>query len=571
MLKQSLIRLWATVDRLGVRLALVLAVALLPLMIVSILRSQSVVNEAVARSRAALTGVTLNAVQDEINLIEGAKAVAQSLSQWMPSLLDDPESCKLVMRETLKGNAYSFAGFYDTKGLVTCSSAPGPFSVGITPDLIRQIEDPKPVVLVNEDAPASGTSVIYASHPVYDKDGSLMGFAAISIPHKKLQQTSAAPTNAEFLTLNALGAILTAPGTLEEAQPFMPQLKPSEYISETAKSFRALGNDGTERLYAVVPVVEGELYALSTWPYDHGISGDFYLRNPALFPALMWLASLAVAWFATSLFVTRHVVKLRRTMREFAKTRRTTTVKEFQTAPGELRDVADTYISMTDMVLRDEAKIEDALRQKDVLLREVHHRVKNNLQLIASIMSMQMRQTRSKEVKQIMQSLHDRVNSLATIHRNLYQTSGQADINMDEHLDAIVRQVVKMAAARDASIELKTDFDEIRLIPDQAVPLSLFVTEAMTNALKYIGAEEGKSTTLCVSLEVQEDDRAEVMVTNSIPHQVHKPDTEKSSGLGAELMEAFAMQLSGDFSATAEEDTFVVRLNFPIDEVHQED
>lgn len=182
-----------------------------------------------------------------------------------------------------------------------------------------------------------------------------------------------------------------------------------------------------------------------------------------------------------------------------------------------------------------------------------------------------MRQTRSKEVKQIMQSLHDRVNSLATIHRNLYQTSGQADINMDEHLDAIVRQVVKMAAARDASIELKTDFDEIRLIPDQAVPLSLFVTEAMTNALKYIGAEKGKSTTLCVSLEVQEDDRAEVMVTNSIPPQVHKPDTEKSSGLGAELMEAFAMQLSGDFSATAEEDTFVVRLNFPIDEVHQED
>jgi two-component sensor histidine kinase len=570
-MKQILLRLWASVDRLGIRLAMVLAVALLPLMIVSIVRSQSVVNEAVARSRAALTGVTLNAVQDEINTIEGAKAVAQTLSNWMPTLFADPDRCNRLMRDTLKGTAYSFAGFYDTKGLVTCSSAPGPFSVGMTPDLEKQIADPKPIVLVNEDAPASETSVIYAAHPVFDTGGSLLGFTAISIPHKRLQQTGATPTNAVFLTLNALGAVLSAPGTLDEAQPFMPQLKPDEYISDQSKSFRAVGGDGIERLYAIVPVVDGELYALSTWPFDHGLSGDFYLRNPALFPALMWLASLAVAWFATSLFVTRHVVKLRRTMRDFAKTRRITTVKEFQTAPGELRDVADTYIGMTDMVLRDEAKIEDALRQKDVLLREVHHRVKNNLQLIASIMSMQMRQTRSKEVKQIMQSLHDRVNSLATIHRNLYQTSGQADISMEEHLDVIVRQVVKMAAARDASIELKTDFDEIRLIPDQAVPLSLFVTEAMTNALKYIGAEKGKATSLCVSLEVLEGDTAEVIVTNSIPPLAAQPDAEKSSGLGSELMEAFAMQLSGDFSAGVEADQFVVRLSFPIDPLHPED
>lgn len=570
-MKQTLKSLWAGVDRLGIRLAIVLAVALLPLMIVSIVRSQSVVNEAVARSRAALTGVTLNAVQDEIISIEGAKAVAQSLSQWLPMTDGKPDECNQLMRDTLENTEFSFAGFYDTTGYVSCSSALAPFNLGVTPELQGQIADPKPIVLVNQDAPISGTSVIYASHPVFDKTGDLLGFTAVSIPHQKLKKSASVPTNAVFLTLNALGTVLTAPDSLADAKAVMPQLHPSEFISEQPKSFRALGADGTERLYALAPVVNGELYALSTWPVDHDVSGSFYLKNPALFPALMWLASLAVAWFATSLFVTRHVVRLRRTMREFAKTRHTTTDQEFRSAPRELRDVADTYMSMTDMVLRDEAKIEDALRQKDVLLREVHHRVKNNLQLIASIMSMQMRQTRSKEVKQIMQSLHDRVNSLATIHRNLYQTSGQADISMDEHLDAIVNQVIKMAAARDASIKLETDFDEIRLVPDQAVPLSLFVTEAMTNALKYIGAAQGKNKNLCVSLQVLEDDIAEVVITNSIPPQAEVPDPEKSTGLGSELMEAFAMQLSGNLDTGIEGQEFKVKLSFPIDPLDAED
>lgn len=326
-----------------------------------------------------------------------------------------------------------------------------------------------------------------------------------------------------------------------------------------------MGRDGIERLYALVPVVNGELFALSTWPLGTEMRGGFYLSNPVLFPALMWLASLAVAWFAVSLFVTRHVVRLRQAMQGFAVDRRTTIKDEFLHAPGELRDVAETFIGMTDTILHDEAQIEDALRQKDILLREVHHRVKNNLQLIASIMSLQMRQTRSKEVKQMMQGLHDRVNSLATIHRNLYQTSGQADISMDEHLDTIVRQVVRMATARDASINLKTDFAKIRLNPDQAVPLSLFVTEAMTNALKYIGSADGKAPILRVTFSVTDSEVAEVTVENSVSPDSAKPGAETSSGLGSELMEAFAEQLEGSFSASATSDQFTTLLTFPIE------
>lgn len=564
-MKSLLSRLRSGTDRLGVRLAIVLAIALLPLMIVSIVRSQSVVKEAVARSQAALVGETLRAVREEVVIIERAKAVAQALSKSVPYLLNDLNLCSQVMRAKLEDTAFSFAGFNDTTGHYPCSSAPEPFTIDMNAALAAQIADPKPIVLVTEDAPGSGASVISASYPVFADGDTLIGFTSVTVPHRRLRQFIPDEAGATFLTLNAAGTLLTAPGPLEEAEPLMPRLQPGESITGKATSFRAVGRDGVERLYALAPVVDGELYALSTWPLDAEITSGFYLKNPAVFPALMWLASLGVAWFAASLFVTRHVVNLRRAMQGFAATRKISPTSQFLTAPSELRDVASSLAVMTDKIIHDEAQIEDALRQKDILLREVHHRVKNNLQLIASIMSMQMRQSRSKEVQQIMQGLHDRVNSLATIHRNLYQTSGQADISMDEHLDAISRQVIRMAARRDTPIDVKTDFAGIRLNPDQAVPLSLFVTEGLTNALKYIGAAKDTEMLLHVSLKVLDGDIAEVTIVNSISSEVSEPLAETSSGLGSELMEAFAEQLSGRYSAEPLRNQFKVHLTFPIE------
>jgi len=545
-----------------------LAIALLPLMIVSIVKSQAVMNEALARSQAALVGETLRAVRQEVISIERAKSVAQALSRSAPLLLEDPARCNLMMRETLTDTQFSFAGYLDTTGFLPCSSAAAPFSFSPSATLDALVAGGEPMVAVNEQAPASGTSVFFASHPVFAADGTLAGFTTVSVPHRNLQQAGTQNSDATFLTLNADGVILTAPGSPSEAEHLLPQLAGGAEITTQPVSFSAKDRDGVERLYALVPVVTGELYALSSWPADRA-TGSVYLTSPALFPLLMWLASFVVAWVAASLFVTRPVLRLRTAMRGFAETRRTPLGKSFDAAPRELRDVADTFMGMTDGILRDEAKIEDAMRQKDILLREVHHRVKNNLQLIASIMSLQIRQTRSEEVKPILQSLRDRVNSLATIHRSLYQTTGQADIRMDEHLGEIVKQVVAMGAARQSAVNLTTDLVAIRLNPDQAVPLSLFVTEAITNALKYIGSSTKNPASLHVLLTAARndagEDTAELTVTNTITTKSAIADAASSSGLGSQLMEAFAQQLFGTFTATRETDQFRVHMTFPVE------
>lgn len=552
-------------DSLGVRFVALLAIALLPLLIVSIVRSQSVLSEAVARSQAALVGEALRVVRDEVTMIEGAMAVSRSLSQTIIPLLDDLDTCNQVMKAQLIDTPYSFAGFYDIKGFSACSSADGPVDFEMAPEFTELLVDPRPVLLVSDAAPISKTSVIYASFPVYAALGELIGFTSISLPHDRLYRGDEAASQAIVMTVGASGQILTAPESLENAERFLPALVKGEDLMSSPTSFLDTGLDGVRRIYAFVPIVENELYALATWPEGNDINGAFYLKNPSIFPILMWFASLIVAWFATSLFVSKHVIRLRKSMLTFADTRRVPNEAVFWDAPIELRDVSDSFIGMTDQILHDEARIEETLRQKDILLREVHHRVKNNLQLIASIMSMQMRKSRSAEVKGLLKSLHDRVNSLATIHRNLYQTSGQADVTMQEHLDEIVRQVTRMGARADREISLSTDFAELTLNTDQAVPLSLFVTEAITNALKYIGASAGEKNWLRVRLLRPEPGVAVVEIENSLPVRVLAPDSATSSGLGSELMDAFSMQLEGEMTRTQTDSTFKIVLRFPID------
>ena len=370
------------------------------------------------------------------------------------------------------------------------------------------------------------------------------------------------------MTLRADGLVLTSSGRLEDAEKTLPQLFAQETIATLTISLKRVGRDGVSRLYSVTPVVDGELYAIATWPESNELGGGFYLEAPAFIPILMWIASLGVAWFATTLFVTRDVNKLRRSMRGFADNRIIPEGKTFENVPRELGDVASTFMDMSETILHDEAHIEDALRQKDVLLREVHHRVKNNLQLIASIMSMQMEHTRSPEVARLIRNLQDRVNSLATVHHNLYQTSGQADVTMDELLETIVKQVVRMGSSQDLSLDLKTSLIPLKLNPDQAVPVALLVTEALTNALKYIGPNKDGRADLMVVLSQPEPDIARVLIRNSISQSVREGEFAKSTGLGSELMNAFASQLGGSLTPSQTDDHFTLTVEFPIENLH---
>jgi len=133
--------------------------------------------------------------------------------------------------------------------------------------------------------------------------------------------------------------------------------------------------------------------------------------------------------------------------------------------------------------------IEEALTEKESLLREIHHRVKNNLQVISSLLSLQERRIKGAEGKQVVQESRNRVQSIALIHQNLYQQENISRIHMEPYLTELSEQIRRSFDLGQREIDLKLDIDPVELDVDSAIPLGLITNELLTNALKYAFTE----------------------------------------------------------------------------------
>jgi two-component sensor histidine kinase len=563
-------------DSLSGRMALFLAVTLLPLGIVAFVQTKTAMNEAQKRSEVALTGEILRDAAAEVLLIQRAQGLVRALASLPLDILLDPVRCVELMQRTEASTLnYSHVAYVPLGGVTTCSSSGQTLDFSDSPQFAKLSAADTFGFAVNHSPLVSEGSILIISHPVVDERGNRVGLVAVSLPHARLELArlegaGEAAENLHHITFDSAGGVLSAPEQYEGQAGLLPEGPTLADLASRPGPFTARSKGGSVRTYTVVDLVPGELFALASWPADIRVLPGFLGAVPPLiFPALMWLASLVVAMFAAELQVTRFVRELRQSMKAFAGGNRIVTEPDFSRAPAELREVGEAYAALTDTILHDEAQMEDMLHQKEVLLREVHHRVKNNLQLIASIMNMQMRQAHSIEAKALMKNLHDRVMSLATIHQGLYQTSGLADISVDELLDDIVRQLLRMGAGPGRRFEVRTEFEPVRLAPDQAVPLGLLLTEVVTNALKYASADSGEPLWLRVALSRTGPAGAVMTVENSLaasgaaePAASALPGA--TSGLGAKLTQAFARQLGGRLAVEQSTTSYSVNVDFDL-------
>ena len=560
-------------QRLGFRLAFLLAVALLPLGVISALQANALLHEARARSEAALLGATRLAASEELRTIERSRGAVQALAQVIPDIFDKPDLCMKTMAAIVESsNSFSFASFFDLAGRHVCNSTGQVLDNGLSEAMKAAIANPVASVSINRNASVSRTSVLIARHPVFGTDGALLGFAVVSVPHSTLELeevTDGDELPLMLLTFNQEGDVITSSVGFERYQSRLPKDRAlAAFVSDEALTFTAVSNSGTRQTFSVVPLVPDTLYALGSWPLD-ALPSSFSLNAlpPFAVPAMMWLVSLAVAIVATERLVTQHIKKLTRAITTFARGNRIVGELDFAEAPEEIRAAGDAFQSMTGIILRDEAELENMVHQREVLLREVHHRVKNNLQLIASIMNMQARRAHTPEAKAIVRRLQDRIMSLATIHRGLYQTSGLADVRADELLQDILRQIVNMASGPGNRFDISTDLASLRLTPDQAVPLALLVTEALTNAMKYSGGKNGRAS-LRIELTMLGDTEAKLVVANSTNTAGNGTDRGtldgEPTGLGTQLVAAFVQQLDGSESRTVSEDEYRLEVRFPV-------
>ncbi len=220
--------------------------------------------------------------------------------------------------------------------------------------------------------------------------------------------------------------------------------------------------------------------------------------------------------------------------------------------PLELRELAASFAEATRALAERERQLQRAVEQQELLMQEIHHRVKNNLQIIASLLNLQATRIRLPEAKREFAAARDRIRALATLHRHLYAHGDLHTINMRSFLHELCDQLLAaMGESPDGRIQLSIEAPALQISSDQAVPMALIVTEAVSNSARY-AFPDGRSGHIRVVLTAT-DDRARLVIEDDgvgLPDAPGESEGGIRDGIGLHLIRGFARQLGGSFDLT---------------------
>jgi PAS domain S-box-containing protein len=229
--------------------------------------------------------------------------------------------------------------------------------------------------------------------------------------------------------------------------------------------------------------------------------------------------------------------------------------------------VLSAIVDISDRKLKED-HIQSALKEKDVLLGEVHHRVKNNLQIVHSLLDLQSARIEDELVREMLRDSQNRIRSMALIHQTLYQSKDFAGVDFGTFLDTLIPTLISSYGTDPSRIALSIKADEVQLPLNAAVPAGLLVNELISNALKH-AFPDGRSGEVAVMLRSNADRRSaanSIILTVSddgvgIPERL---DLQQTETLGLQLVALLTEQLHGKLDIRRRDPTqFVIEFEVP--------
>ncbi len=200
-----------------------------------------------------------------------------------------------------------------------------------------------------------------------------------------------------------------------------------------------------------------------------------------------------------------------------------------------------------------EENIRQSLKEKEVLLKEVHHRVKNNLQVISSILNLQSSYVKDKKSLDLLLESQNRIKSMAFVHESLYQTKDFSNINFSSYVENICSNLVHSYSNPDNPPVLNMDLDSIQLNLDTAIPCGLIINELISNALKYAfkGKESGK-----LDVEVKSSgEKLKIVIADNGKGLPENIDFRNTESLGLQLVVTLVEQINGKIALETKKGT----------------
>ena len=226
---------------------------------------------------------------------------------------------------------------------------------------------------------------------------------------------------------------------------------------------------------------------------------------------------------------------------------------------GKVEAVYGIYRDITERK-RAEAKIKDSLKEKEVMLYEIHHRVKNNMQIILSLLRLQSREVEDEQTKEMFLESQNRIRSMALIHEKLYQSGDLSRIDIADYVRGLATHLVSVYRAEGAAIGLSVDIKDVYLDINRAIPLGLIVNELVTNSLKH-GLKKRAKGNILISMKKAAKGKFELSVADTGKGLPEGFDLSETESFGMQLVTDLVTQLEGSIELKPKDigSEFVIR------------
>ncbi len=209
-----------------------------------------------------------------------------------------------------------------------------------------------------------------------------------------------------------------------------------------------------------------------------------------------------------------------------------------------------------------EAALRASLKEKELLLQEIHHRVKNNMQVISSLLNLQAKLIDDPRAQEMFRQCQKRIRSMALVHEKLYRSPDMAGIDFQDYLHSLARTVYQDYQRLLGQVELKIELEPVNLNINQAVPVGLIVNELITNSLKH-AFPEGRKGKIWVVMKKAEGNKVMLQVKDDGVGLPQELDPKRTESLGLMIVYTLAKQIDGRIELRREGGTDF-RIIFPL-------
>ena len=542
------------------RLQVIITLALLPVVLVSIFQGVARARLDIANVHDRLLQSAWSVAAGDQNLLAAAEQVLRAVGS-LSEVRGMNGNCDGVLADTLIGVRYfSNLTRIDASGHVACSAMA--LARGLDVSGRPVFEDTKKtsqMTVSNETVSrVTGQRVIAGMLALHKPDGSFDGTVAITLDVHwidYMMRSSNLPKGSVVAVFDRSGKVIATNNKdvgAAIAKAAMKSVGKTEDVSSALDSRGDLWRFGSaslmgDSIYVAFAMGESRLFGPT---YLH-VGLDFLL------PILM----IGFAWFAIRLATDRQVTQWINYLRRIAAAYRAghyTIRPDLVEAPVEFKLLGDAMSEMAEGIQDRDRRLRENVEMKTTLIKEIHHRVKNNLQIVMSLLSIQAQQVKDASAKDALIQAQTRINALALVHRILNELEDQSTLDIRQLLEELAHQIAGGMASENVKIEV--DVPSRVVAGSVAVALALFTVEVLTNIFKYAFPQE-RPGLIQITMQTLPDGKLKLAIIDN--GQGFAMEGQNKS-VGSRLIKTFGLQLGGVSSVHSEPGQgTVVDLVFP--------